>query len=89
MMSSRLAVGTLWIDVLVELVDQTEDVAVVLLQQLFQIVARRGPGRVVVGDTAADEGVVDLAVEIVPVGHQQEREIAFQLPPHLLGEERH
>ena len=84
-----LAVGLFWIDILVELVDQAEDVAVVLLQQLFQIVARRGPRRLVVGDATADESLVYLAVEIVAVGHQQEREIAFQLPSHLLGEEGH
>ena len=84
-----LAVGLLRIDILVELVDQAEDVAVALLQPLFQVVAGCGPGRIVVGDTAADEGPVNLAVEIVSVGHQQEREVAFQLPPHLLREEGH
>ena len=89
MMSSALAVGLLRIDILVELVDEAEDVAVVLLQQLLQIVARRGPRRVVVGDSTAYESPVNLAVEIVSVGHQQEREVAFQLPPHLLGEEGH
>ena len=84
-----LAVGLRRIDVLIELVDQAEDVAVVLLQQLFQVVARCGPRRLVVGDAAAHESPVNLAVEIVSVGHQQEREIAFQPPPHLLGEEGH
>ena len=61
----------------------------VLLQQLLQSVARCGPRGIVVGDTTADEGTVNLAVEVVSVGHQQKREIAFQSPPHLLGEERH
>ena len=37
----------------------------VLLQQLFQIVARRGPRRLVVGDVTADESLVYLAVEII------------------------
>ena len=55
MMIVALAVGLLRIDILVELVDQAEYVAVVLLQQLFQIVARGGPRRLVVGDATADE----------------------------------
>ena len=69
--------------------DQAEDVPVVLLQPLLQIAARSRPGRLFVCDAAANEGLVDLAVEIGPVGHQQEGEIALQFPPHLLGEERH
>ena len=84
-----LAVGLLRVDVLVELVDQAEDVAVVLLQQPFEIVARGGPRRVLVRDAAADEGLVNLVVEIVAVGHQQEGEVARHLAPHLLGEEGH
>ena len=84
-----LTIGLLRIDILVELVYQAEDVAVVLLQQLFQIVTRRGPRRLVVGDATADERFVYLVAEIVSVGHQQESKIAFQAPPHLLGEEGH
>ena len=53
-----LAVGLLRIDTPVELVDQAEDVTVVLLQQLLQVVARRGPRRLVVGNTTANEGLV-------------------------------
>ena len=40
-----LAVGLLRVHVLVELVDQAEDVAVVLLQQLFEVRAGRGARR--------------------------------------------
>ena len=69
--------------------DEAEDISVVFLQPLLQIVARRGPGCLVVSDAAADEGLVYLAIEVVSVGHQQEGEVAFQLPPHLLGKERH
>ena len=55
-----LAVGLLRVHVLVELVDQAEDVAVVLLQELFELLARGGARRLLVGDAAADEGPVNL-----------------------------
>ena len=84
-----LAIGLLRVHVLIELVNQAEHVAVVFLQKPFQIVTRRCPWRLVVRDAAADEGPVDLAVQIVAVGHEQKGEVAFELPPHLLGEERH
>ena len=84
-----LAVGVLRIDVLVELVDQAEDVGVVFLQEPFEVVSRRGARRVLAGDAAAGEGLVNLVVEVVAIGHQQEGEIARHLPAHLLGEERH
>ena len=83
------AVGLVRVHVLVELVDQAEDVAVVLLQQLFQLLARAGARRLFVRHAAADEGPVNLAVQVVAVGHQQEGELGRDLPPHLLREERH
>ena len=60
------AVGAARIDILVELVDQAEDVAVVLLQQPFQVVARCRPWGPLVGDSGADERAVDLAVQVIP-----------------------
>ena len=84
-----LAVGLLRIDVPVEFVDQAEKIPGILLQTNLQIVARRGPRRLVVGDARTDESPVYLAVEVFSVGHQQKREIAFQFPPHLLCKERH
>ena len=77
------------VHVLIELVDQAEDVAVVFLQQRLQLLTGTGARRLFVCDAAADEGPVNLAVEIVAVGHQQEGELRGNLPPHLLGEERH
>ena len=88
MMSSRLAIRLFWVDIPVELVIKLRRSGG-FIQSLLQIVARCGPRCLVVGDAAADEGLVDLAVEVVSVGHQQEGEVAFQLPPHLLGKERH
>ena len=84
-----LAVGLLRVHVLVELVDQAEDVAMVFLEQAFEVLARGGARRLLVRDAAADEGPVNLARPGLAVGHHQEGEVARHLPPHLLGEERH
>ena len=51
------AVGAARIYILVELVDQAEDVAVVLLQQPLQVVTRRSSRCRVVGDARADKRV--------------------------------
>jgi hypothetical protein len=53
------------VHVLVELVDQAEDEAVILLQQLLQLLAGAGARRLLVRDAAADEGAVDLVVQVV------------------------
>ncbi len=84
-----LAVGLLRIHILVEFVNQAEDVRVVLLQDSFEVVSRRGARRVLAGDAAAGEGLVNLVVKVVPIRHQKEGEIPRHLPAHLLGEERH
>ena len=83
------AVGVLRIHILVELVDQAENVGVVFFQQVFQILSRCSPRCVLAGDAAAGERLVDLIVEVVAVGHQEESEIPWHLAANLLGEERH
>ena len=84
-----IAVGFLRVHILIEFVDQAKDVAVVLLEQPFEVGARCRPWRAAVSDATADEGSIDLVVEIVAIGHQQEGEISRQLPAHLFGEEGH
>ena len=84
-----VAVGFTRLHILVELVNQAEQIAVILLQQLLQFPARTGARGLVVGHAAADEGLVDLAVQIVPVGHQHKGEIALHRAPHFFGEEGH
>ena len=82
-----LAVGLC--DRLVELVDEAEDEAVVPAEDLLQLLARAGPRRLLVRHAAADERAPDLVVQVLPVGHHQEGEVAGHDPAHLLGEERH
>ena len=84
-----LAVGLVRFDVLVEFVDQAEDVGVILLQHRLQVRPGLCPRRLVADDAAADKSLVDLAIKIVAVGHQQEGETARQGAPHFLGEESH
>ena len=84
-----LAVGLLRVHILVELVDQAEDVAVVLLQSCSRSSPDAARGVSLSAMPHAGEGLVNLVVEVVTVGHQQEGEIARHLPAHLLGKERH
>lgn len=77
------------VDILVEFVDQAEDVGVVFLQEVFEIVSRCGPRRILAGDAAAGKGLINLIIEVVAVGHQKESEIPRHLASNLLGEERH
>src|SRR5207237_1469990 len=58
-------------------------------QEAFEVVSRCGPRRLLAGDAAAGERLVNLVVEIVPVGHYQEREIPPHFAAYLLGEESH
>ncbi len=72
-----------------ELLDQREDVAVVLAQKLPQMRAA-GRLRVLLGHrTAGGKRLVDLIVQLVPVGHDHEGPVAGQRPQHLLREEQH
>ena len=77
------------VHILVELVNQTEDVGVVLLQQLLELHTGGRTGGLVVGNAAADEGLVKLVVQIDAVRHQHEGEVAGHGAPDFLGEERH
>ena len=75
----------------VELLDQGEDVAVVLPQELAQVLAAARPDAALrLGDRArVGEVAVDLLVELLPVGDDQEGPVARQLAQDLLGEEDH
>ena len=75
-----LAIGLRRLHVLLELLDQTEDISgdspfSRLLHDRSPVAAR---GVMVVGNAAADERLVDLAVQIVAVRHQQEGEVALR-----------
>ena len=65
-----LTVWLLRVDILVELVDQAEEVTVVF----FQLSSPRSSPEAArgvwsIGDATADKGLVDLAVEVISVGH--------------------
>jgi hypothetical protein len=83
--------GLLRLHLSIELLDQGENKALVLGQELIQVMAAPRPAgvAVVVHHTAAREGLVDLGVEVVSVGEDQEGEIATELPVHLAGEKHH
>ena len=74
---------------LIELVNQAEHIAVILLQQLLQRLARTRARRLVVRHPAAHKGLVNLAVQIIPVSHQHKGEVTHHGAPHLLGKESH
>ena len=84
-----VAVGLPGIHVLVELVDQAEQIAMVFLQQPFQLFPRCRARRLVVRHPAPHERPEYLVVEVVPVGHQQESELRRHRAPDLLGEKSH
>jgi hypothetical protein len=84
-----LAVGLLGINVLVELVDQAEDIPMVLLQEPFQFLARAGAGCLFIRQATANECPINLAVEIVSVGHEQEGILGGNPPPDLLRKKSH
>ena len=84
-----LAVRFVWVNVLIELVDQAKDIAMILCQDALEVGARVGARCLLVGDATAHEGLVNLAVEVLAVCHQQEGEVTRHSPTNLLGEERH
>ena len=65
-----LAVGLARVYVLIELVDQAKDVAVIFLEELLEVRSRFRARCLILGDAAAHESLVNLAVEIVAIGHQ-------------------
>ena len=72
-----------------ELVDEGEDVAVILRQQLAQVRRPRCPDALL-GDNARPlELFVDLLVQVLAVSHDHERPVPGHFPKHLLGEEEH
>mmetsp|Transcript_59150 Transcript_59150/g.139316 ORF Transcript_59150/g.139316 Transcript_59150/m.139316 type:complete len:660 (-) Transcript_59150:2296-4275(-) len=73
-----------------ELLDQREHHALVLAQHLAQLRAALGPN-IVLGRHHAgmQEVAVDLPVQIVPVGHHHEREVAGELAEDLARVEHH
>ena len=83
------AVGLVRVHVLVELVDQAEDEAVILLQQFLQLLAGAGARGFLVRDAAADKRAENLVVEVLAVGGDDEGEVAGDVAPDLLGEHDH
>ena len=56
---------------------------------MLQVFARAGAGRAVVRHAAAHEGLVDLAVQVIAIGHQHKSEVAVHRAAHLFGKEGH
>jgi hypothetical protein len=55
-------------------VDEAENEAVVLLEKRLQRFHATRARRLFVGHTASNERSMDLTIEVIAVGHQQERE---------------
>ena len=76
MMSSRLLYGLLRVHVLVELMYQAEDdTGGSPSAAVPQFLTGACPWRLLIRDAAAREGTIDLAVEVVAVGHQKKCEL--------------
>ena len=70
--------------------DQGEDVGVILREQPLQMVPVAGPAGFLRIDCAdADVGVVDLLLQLLAVGDDQEGEVAGQLATDFFREEHH
>ena len=78
-------------DLLVELLDEREQVGHLCPDERLQVATARRAARVlvVVRQSAPREGVVDLLVQILAVGQDQEREVPAQLAPNLPREIDH
>ena len=76
---------------LVELLDEREDMALVLTKKRLQMRPARGSALVlvVIDNAAPGERLVDLRVEFVAVGQNQEREVAADLAVNLSREIDH
>src|SRR5262249_35381765 len=76
-------------DLLIKLVYQAEHEAMVLLEYLPQGRARAGARCFLIGDATADKGTPDLVVQILTVGHDDEREVPRHYASDFLRKERH
>jgi hypothetical protein len=72
-----------------ELLDQREDVALIAAQQLLQVLAAGGAHVLARGGAGGLEGLADLVVQLLAVGHDHEGATAQHLAQHLLREEHH
>ena len=72
-----------------ELVDQGEDVAVILCEQLPQMFAAFRLGAAFGHHPRRGEILVNLPVQFLPVGDHHEGPVARHLAQHLLGKEHH
>jgi hypothetical protein len=72
-----------------ELLDQGEDVAMVLAQQATQRRGAVGLGLLLGHGADVDEVLVDLIVQLLPIGDDDEGPAAGPLAQHLLREEDH
>ncbi len=87
-----LAVGDLGVGLALlgaELLDQREDVAVILAEQLLEVGTALCVGLHLVDCPRGSEGLVDLLVQLVAVGDDHERPVAGDGAVDLLGEEHH
>ena len=73
----------------VELLDQREDVAMILRQQLPEVLAARRLGLLLGDGATGHELLVDLIVQLVAVGDDDEGPVAGQRAQDLLREEQH
>jgi len=73
----------------VKFLDKSEDVAVIFTKQLLQVFSALCLHLLLGHGACACKVFVDLVVEILPVGHDNEREIAWNFSKHFLGEKDH
>ncbi|EAQ32572.1 hypothetical protein OS145_08878 [Idiomarina baltica OS145] len=87
-----LAVGELGICLTLlssELLDQREDVAVILAEELLEVSTALGVGLYLVDCPGGSKGLVDLLVQLVAVGDDHKRPVAGDGAVDLLSEEHH
>ena len=75
-----------------ELVDQREDVPVIAAQQVTQLRSAprvADPALVLAHRAHGFEGLRDLVIQLDPVGHDDERPVALNVPQDLLCQENH
>ena len=72
-----------------EFLDEREYKPVILFEKTLQIFTAVGPCMGLFDHARIREVIVDLVVEFVPVGDDDERPVAGNLPQDLLGEEDH
>src|SRR6185369_15936193 len=72
-----------------KLLDQREDVPVVFLQKLLQVLTILGLHLVFSDRPCRSELLVDLAVQLLAIRHDQEGPVACDLPEDLLRKKDH